>query len=164
MTLKIKKVWGFRFVPNPFSSWQTSLVFFLLYFEFVYNPDPLPSPSMPTGPRAGEACDSGTPDPDAIWSKWAVVAWGLALAPSTCARGGLDLAVLLTLVTAFFNASWIALSMSALRSLRAEVSVIFRELLNSAGIGGAGLTTGWCAALATGWRSCELTQMKLIRF
>ena len=54
--------------------------------------------------------------------------------------------------------------MSALRSLRAEVSVIFRGLLNSAGIGGAGLTTGWGAALATGWGACELTQKKLIRF
>lgn len=42
------------------------LYFVLLYFESVYNPDPLPSPSMPTEPRAGEACDSATPDPDAI--------------------------------------------------------------------------------------------------
>ena len=65
MTLQIKKFEVSNLFQIPFFLANISS-FFLLYFESVYNPDPLPSPSMPTGPRAGEACDSGTPDPDAI--------------------------------------------------------------------------------------------------
>lgn len=123
-------------------------LFFFVDHISGFTPDPLPSPAAASSvpePWAGELWD-WAPDPEPVWSEWGAVAWGLALSPSTWTLG---LVFWLCLATAFFSASWMALSMSALRSLRAEVSVVFNGSLNWSGEGRPGLPTGWGACAST---------------
>lgn len=117
-----------------------------LHRDSGFKPDPLPlwvSPVIASSVLSwwGVFC-VWTPEPDPTCSGDAAGTWGLALSPSTC-TSSLGLAFCALFDTAFLRASWMALSMSAFRSFRAEVSGFDGALLGCSGRDKGNFSSGW---------------------
>lgn len=139
MSLSITSYTKIRIIYS--SSWIVSI----LYRASGFTPDPLPATSPVTAsPTMPEPCAVSlwdwAPEPEPVCSG----EWDLALSPSTW-TAGLALVFSLSFDTAFRNASWMADSMSALRSFRAEVSGFAGASFDCPGVGRASLSTAWFA-------------------